>query len=67
MLRVSLQAAGVAKMVDAKGPRACYERAPISARAAAVHDDIREGCITERHARTNYPHAFTEAHPVAAE
>ena len=33
---------------------------PEERNAAAVHRDLREGYITERHARDHYPHAFDE-------
>ena len=34
---------------------------------AAVHNDIREGYITEAHARAHYPHAFADLQATAAE
>ncbi|MDE0204308.1 MAG: hypothetical protein OXK73_17960, partial [Rhodospirillaceae bacterium] len=34
---------------------------------AAVHNDLREGYITEAHARSHYPHAFADLQATAAE
>lgn len=33
---------------------------PLERDPAAVHDDLREGYISEEHARQHYPHAFTD-------